>query len=467
MPDPRRGFRERLSWNGFLAAAVVASRAIGVSSIRGVVPVSEKPDLSATLPPPTRLRRTAIISFVWGEQPFHVVCAACSLRRAPDPDSGEPIDWLHCRGFQGGPHVPVNPTGSVPTQSYLIPAKYVMRITYGGRFRITQENESGDLGVFGAKHPAPDAALPLDQIRDIIEGLQVQPGVPEPLVYNNYVRDVSERFEQALARIRTGQNFEYGSEFEIAICKTLRAVLPQKYGICRGYVVSALGEKAGDDVIVYDRMRFPTLRALETDDFASKEQVPIEAVYAYIEAKHSIWFEGDGGASFQKALTQVGQVKMLCDRRQSVPLFECDLNEKKDGPPVGWPEKRNPAYGIILCRHVRIRDGGPIVQDPKEILRHSLAAKAVTLVPPDFCVFGKNNMFIPVVDGVGTDGGTVMPSPFFQSGTSSMNASVVDGVGFGAGLSLLLWALDWIHLGEMPWPAIIEDCIPQSRIPLD
>jgi hypothetical protein len=59
-----------------------------------------------------------------------------------------------------------------------------------------------------------------------------------------------------------------------------------------------------------------------------------------------------------------------------------------------------------------------------------------------------------------------MPSPFFQSGMSSMNASIVDGVGFGAGLSLLLWALDWIHLGEMPWPAILEDCVPPNAIPL-
>jgi hypothetical protein len=429
--------------------------------------VSEEPDLSKTLPAPTPLRRTAVVSFVWGTQRFHIVCVACSLRREPYPDkSGEPIDWLHIHGFHGGRYTKVNPSGSVSTAPYLIPAKYVMQITYGGRFKITEARKAEDIGIFPPIHPAPDAALPLNQIRDIVEGLQVEPGVPEPLLYNNYVRDVSDRFEQALARIKTEHNFEYGSEFEIAICKTLRAVLPQKFGICRGYVVSALGEKAGDDIIIYDRMRFPTLRALESDNFASKEQVPIEAVYAYIEAKHSICIEGDGGTSFQKALTQVGQVKILCDRRQSVPLCEFDLNEKKDGPPVGWPEIRNPAYGIIISRHVRLKEGGAILDDPEEILRHFVAAKVMTLLPPDFCVFGKSNMFIPVVPGGREDGGTVMPSPFFQSAISSMNASIVDGVGFGAGLSLLLWALDWIHLGKMPWPAMLEDCVPPNVIPL-
>lgn len=427
-----------------------------------------KKDLSDTLPDPTPLRRTAVISFIWGTQPHHIVCTACSLCREPDPEKGgEPIDWLHVHGYEGGRFTDVNPSGTVSTTPYLIPAKYVIQIGYGGRFRIAEKKKSPDLGIFPPKHDPPDAALPLNQIRDIIDRLQVRPEVPEPLMYSNYVRDISDRFEQALARIKAEHNFEYGSEFEIAICKTLRAVLPQKYGICRGYVVSALGEKAGDDIVIYDRMRFPTLRALETDDFASKEQVPIEAVYAYIEAKHSICIEGDGGTSFQKALTQVGQVKMLCDRRQAVRLLEFDQDQNNNGPLVGWPAIRNPSYGVIICRHVRLKEGGQILEDPKEILRHSLAAKVTTLRAPDFCVFGNSNMFIPVVPSGNNDGRTVMPSPFYQSDISGMNASVVDGVGFGAGLSLLLWALDWIQLGQMPWPAILEDCVPPNVIPLD
>jgi hypothetical protein len=52
-----------------------------------------------------------------------------------------------------------------------------------------------------------------------------------------------------------------------------------------------------------------------------------------------------------------------------------------------------------------------------------------------------------------------MPSPFFNHKRSKMNACIVDGVGFGAGLAALLWALDWIQLGEMPWADILEDCV--------
>jgi len=350
----------------------------------------------------------------------------------------------------------------MPTKLYLIPAAYVICITYGGRFRKGEEKPA-DLERFSFVHPAPDVSLPTGKVQEIIAGLQIQEGEEAPLLYDNYVRDVSARFEQALARIKTEHNFEYGPEFEIAICKTLRDILPQKYGICRGYVVSMLGEKAGDDIIIYDRMRFPTLRALEEDDYSSKEQVPIEAVYAYIEAKHSICIEGDGGTSFQKALTQVGQVKRLCDRRPSVSLIEDPLAGQVV-PAIGWPEIRNPAYGIIICRHIRLKACGPLISNPEEILRHLLDSKAQILVPPDFCILGKNNMFIPVVPGHEPDK-MGCPSPFFQSGISQLNSVIVPGVGFGAGLSLLLWALNWIVLGEMPWPAILEDCIPPPIIP--
>jgi hypothetical protein len=79
-----------------------------------------------------------------------------------------------------------------------------------------------------------------------------------------------------LKRIETEHNFEYGAEFEIALCEVLRQVLPSRVGVCRGYVVSEDGTKAGDDIILFDAARFPTLRLLG-ESLALKEQVPVEA----------------------------------------------------------------------------------------------------------------------------------------------------------------------------------------------
>ena len=42
----------------------------------------------------------------------------------------------------------------------------------------------------------------------------------------------------------------------------------------------------GDYIITYDQELYPTLRFLDSDNqFAQKEQIPVEVVYAYIEAK--------------------------------------------------------------------------------------------------------------------------------------------------------------------------------------
>src|SRR5580692_9222880 len=101
--------------------------------------------------------------------------------------------------------------------------------------------------------------------------------------YDGFVKNLAARFDEALNEIAAVYNFDFGNEFEVAICKVLRRAIPHRYGICRGFVVNAEGQAAGDDIIIYDRIRFPTLRALGQEDYSLKEKIPIEAVYAYIE----------------------------------------------------------------------------------------------------------------------------------------------------------------------------------------
>jgi len=101
-------------------------------------------------------------------------------------------------------------------------------------------------------------------------------------LYRDFVANLAKRFDAVLQEIQVEYNFEFGPEFEVAICKVLRRTLPQQFGICRGFVVDKSGELAGDDIIVFDQMRFPTLRALDRIDYSQKEYVPIDAVYAYL-----------------------------------------------------------------------------------------------------------------------------------------------------------------------------------------
>jgi len=118
--------------------------------------------------------------------------------------------------------------------------------------------------------------------------------------YSDYVKTLSDRFQSNLNTIEAEHGFDYGPEFEVAICKTLRSALPDRYGIARGFVVNAQSVKAGDDIVIFERSRFPTLRLHDRDDYSRKEYIPIEAAYCYIEAKHTlIWRVATARASIK------------------------------------------------------------------------------------------------------------------------------------------------------------------------
>ena len=87
--------------------------------------------------------------------------------------------------------------------------------------------------------------------------------------------------------------------------------------MCRGYLVSAASDKVGDDIIIYDHERFPTLRSIDNEGFAQKELIPIEAAYAYIEAKNSLVLSGKD-ETFDKAIKQVGDAKSLVASREDI-----------------------------------------------------------------------------------------------------------------------------------------------------
>src|SRR5580658_2100999 len=176
------------------------------------------------------------------------------------------------------------------------------------------------------------------------------------MLYDNWLSDVARRFQQRFDEIKATYNFDNGPEFEIALCEVLREILPRRFGVCRGFVVGRNGERAGDDIVVFDSLHFPTLRALATD-LSLKESVPAEAVLAYIEAKHTLTAEGDGksGQSLTKALSQIQAVKAVprptVGHEQILPGV--NLHGVTFQGPAHFPKTRNPYYAAIWARNVK------------------------------------------------------------------------------------------------------------------
>lgn len=285
--------------------------------------------------------------------------------------------------------------------------------------------------------------------------------MPE-LLYGDFLATIAKRFDEALSNISVECNLELGVEFEIAICKVLRKILPQRFGVCRGYVVSRDGLTAGDDVIIYERLRFPTGRLLDESD-QRKERVPIEAVFAYIEAKHSLVFEGSDRSSFAFAIEQASKVKMLCRERESVKLTQiAGYGELRAGFEIleseGWPKIRNPIYTAVYSRFVRLTPSSPPMQNGADVYTELISRQLpVSSSFPDFLCAGQSTVVVPAIRR--GDGSRVILAPFVAEKDVELPAFVLEGMAFGFAIAHLFWALDYIQLGSMPWPSLLRDAM--------
>lgn len=274
------------------------------------------------------------------------------------------------------------------------------------------------------------------------------------MAYSNFLENINQKFQALFNEISAEYNFDNGPEFEIALCKVLRIILPNKYGVCRGFVVSIDDQIAGDDIIIYDQERFPTLRLLQDPTFAQKQKVPVEAVYAYIEAKHTLCLEGDGGQSLNKSLQQIKAVKEI--PRMKVPLTQITpqvaLASYIANRSPYWPDYGNPIFTAIISRQVRLQTGKPVLKSD-EFFPHFLGYCNIlskTNLTTDLIIAGSDVVAIPAVK-------TQIESPFFMDEISKLSVVNTNGQAFGVGLTSMMFAFDYITLGKIHWPTILAN----------
>jgi len=281
------------------------------------------------------------------------------------------------------------------------------------------------------------------------------------MIYNDYLKKLSQAIKSRFDQISTHYNFDKGDEFEIALCSILREILPSKYGISRGHVVSKEGNSAGDDIIIYDSFRLPTLRIFPNESFDRKQDIPIEAVYAYVEAKYTLHIHGKENdyQSLLKASSQVSAVKKLCNQREARteqdihPYFRSNL---PPSPRPDWPAYMNPVFGAIFSLQVRNTPGSELLSS--KAATESLVGSCLgNKTPfPDLIIAGESNLILPFVST--QDNKPIIHAPFFvPNSTTSVEVMPAQNIAFATGICFLLYALDSIQLGRMPWEEIIND----------
>lgn len=287
-------------------------------------------------------------------------------------------------------------------------------------------------------------------------------------LYGDYVRKLHDSFVRRLEIIESEYNFEKGAEFEIAICEILRAFLPQKYGICRGFVIDRDGVTAGDDIIIFDQDRFPTIRFLSKGSYELKERIPIEAVYAYIEAKNTLKItKNPKTCVLTKGMSQCVKVKEMINRRHPVVHHEFDPYVVQQGfvttPQDYLPKRRNPAFAVLIARHVQVGNNKRLsASQISEALKDHLIDDNEN--NPDLVVAGTHNFLTPHF----YRGNDQVRSYFYLNHPEERGYWVgkQTDLSFGIFLSQIAFAIDWIRLGKMPWVDIITEATYKEYRPL-
>ncbi len=264
--------------------------------------------------------------------------------------------------------------------------------------------------------------------------------------YKDMVGRYSKAIAAELTKMEAIYNFNHGEEFEIACCHILRSLLPSKYGICRGHIITSDNQQAGDDLIIYDRDNSPTLRLLPEGDYSRKEYIPVESVYAYIEAKHNLIVAG-GDENLSKALEQVEAAKNLPreDRphNEILPGVFCpegsiEPTEKSD------PKRSNPMYGVILSRNLTCDDSDlGLLRTEASRLESS----------PDLIIAGPDYLASPVYK----EDDRKMILRVFRSTSNYFAVDNIPARAFSVGLLVLLYSLHFIDLKAINWaPVFLE-----------
>lgn len=288
----------------------------------------------------------------------------------------------------------------------------------------------------------------------------------ENYLYDNLIVRLSQKFTRRIEEIESDFNFELGDEFEFAICDILQSLLPDKFGVARGFVVNMNGDKRGDDIIIYDRNRFPTLRFHDKSQFHRLENIPIEAVYAYIEAKHTIEYKlNDDKSTFSKAFKQSSEAKELISQRTDANLLsfnpyfvETPFISKGIKQSNILPSISNPAFSCIIARDFKFSG---IKKEEVDLSSIDFLTKNILIpkqtVIPDLIVLNKDIVFYPTIFENGQFKDGVLFN--FREQNLAYQILIRPNIAYGIFLAHLLFALDWIKLGKMPWKEIHFDAI--------
>jgi hypothetical protein len=282
------------------------------------------------------------------------------------------------------------------------------------------------------------------------------------MYYKSIIENISKRFQAKLAEIEVVYNFDHGDEFEIALCEVLQEFLPSRFGICRGFIINGNARSEGDDLIIYDKNNYSPVRALDQGDYSRKQKIPVEAVYCYIEAKNTIYLEGNDRNTLKKTLEQQNKVRDILESREKTELTGFRLSVAVASVDDGWPKYKNPPFTIIWAKNVK-KDNQKNSKnlDHKQIYNILVNSSLETNAQTDLMVLGSETLGLPVKFNGNK---SIYTSPFFLNDKSVNITGLEYGSSFGVAIAVLNQAFEWMQLKPIQWSKVIDDVLSSPEI---
>ncbi len=192
-------------------------------------------------------------------------------------------------------------------------------------------------------------------------------------------------------------------------------------------------------------LAYPTIRS-GVRDFSLKDQIPIEAAYAYIECKHTLTGKKQG--PLEKGINQVREAKKLLLTREELPnrIYQNQYRGKHLDWPHHLPRLRNQPFGMLISR---------FVADDLDVSYLNSLEIGGDESTPDVVVLGSSLIMTPTV-ALEADG--FKTSLFYDPADGiALRAERVPQLALALGLTTLLYALNYIELLPINWGSILND----------
>jgi hypothetical protein len=199
-----------------------------------------------------------------------------------------------------------------------------------------------------------------------------------------FIAGLVERLDASIKASLEAPSADRNEAYQIALCRSLATLFPERVGVCRGFLIDGEGRTAGDGIVLLNIERFPTLRDLGRDPL-KKVGAPADAAVAYIETRASLDLR-ETSPSLLQALQGVAAVRKLsrASALPSVAFSEADI----DAAPASllycavWASTVLLEEGAIPARALELRmDTLRRGRIPRRELPDALGAGSLLMMP--------------------------------------------------------------------------------------